>query len=368
MRPLALVGPASDRVLSGETIHWQPGAGELVEPSPLLAWSSKRGWRGGPSVPFELGEVSRTDVSYFSSFPQPTPTVDRYTTGVPPRTYAGGWNGMRYLIRARALGDAAPGPPPSLEEFLGRPALPGEGIQLTRSPVRPGDRSGIKQSSAEISLPRAEDPAVERWLVELVEINAWGEISGHLAQIVARDVSAPRLVVQVPSFTPPWPFAASLHGEAESGATVSVAGSGSVRANRLGRFTVPAQLAPWPQTIEVRAVDRSGNESVRQVSVVGGFDYRQLPWALIGTLVLVAVLALGPGRRTTRRAAARAAADMRSPAQAPPASSPEGSLELDEDALAHLGPLDSRSAGSAFIEDVRDSVRTAKVRGRAKRH
>ena len=57
---------------------------------------------------------------------------------------------------------------------------------------------------------------------------------------------------------------------------------------------------PWPQTVEVTAVDPSGNATSTRASVMGGLDLRQLPWpAILAVTVIVAVAlsSLRGGRR-----------------------------------------------------------------------
>ena len=91
---------------------------------------------------------------------------------------------------------------------------------------------------------------------------------------------------------PLWPFAAALPGAAEPGATVDVDGIGPIEPDRRGRFTIETPLAPWPQTLRIVATDLSGNETVREVSVIGGVDYRRFPWELIGAVALLGAVGI----------------------------------------------------------------------------
>ena len=77
-----------------------------------------------------------------------------------------------------------------------------------------------------------------------------------------------------------------------------------------GAFEVRSQFAPWPQTIEVTAVDPSGNATTTRVSVMGGVDIRQLPWPAILAVSVIAVVALSSlrGGRRIRPAVSMAAA------------------------------------------------------------
>jgi hypothetical protein len=89
----------------------------------------------------------------------------------------------------------------------------------------------------------------------------------------------------------PWPLTTELLGATEPGARVRHAGR-VVEVALDGTFRVPAVLAPWPQPIEVRALDPAGNMTVSRIDVVGGIDYRRLPWApiLLGALLVGAAV------------------------------------------------------------------------------
>jgi hypothetical protein len=79
-----------------------------------------------------------------------------------------------------------------------------------------------------------------------------------------------------------------------------------------GPFEVRTQLAPWPQTLEVTAVDQSGNTTTTRVSVMGGVDLRKLPWPEIAAVTIIAavlVSSLRGGRHDPSVAVAMAGAD-----------------------------------------------------------
>jgi hypothetical protein len=102
-------------------------------------------------------------------------------------------------------------------------------------------------------------------------------------------------------------LAARVTGTADEYATVLVDGH-SVELDRGGRFEATVDAAVWPRDVTVVARDPVGHETVTRLSVVGGFDYRALPW-----LAIVAAVTLLSGvwlflriPRTGREAAAPA--------------------------------------------------------------
>jgi hypothetical protein len=99
------------------------------------------------------------------------------------------------------------------------------------------------------------------------------------------------VVVDQPFGSLPWPLHGSIRGTAEPGATVALGDGQLVEAADDGTFVLDAVLVPWPQDVVIRAVDSHGNASTTTVSLVGGIDYRQLPWQpLVIGVVLVAAL------------------------------------------------------------------------------
>ena len=142
------------------------------------------------------------------------------------------------------------------------------------------------------------DVPVEGWAVAMSQLNDWGEIAPPVAGTVTRDMTGPSLALETPFTSAPWPWEASLHGRSERGVMVSIGDGPPVETDRLGRFVIATQLAPWPQTVEVTAVDPSGNATTATVSVIGGVDYREFPWPAIVAAVL-------HHRRPHRRACGR---------------------------------------------------------------
>ncbi|HYH93609.1 MAG TPA: hypothetical protein VD763_10650 [Candidatus Saccharimonadales bacterium] len=305
-RPILTVGDgSSQRLLVAGSLGWDATTANLpVTPSPwatnVAGW-----WRHGPSTSFALSELRSGDATYFREFPVPQATVERTanddrTTNIP------GFTGSRLFVRIRAMrpGDTDPGPAGSLFDALIAPVGPSEVVRVARIPVLPGLEAGRDGGFATVSLADARlvsDPTVERWAVTVVPINDWGEVGPPARGPVARDLIGPSLTLDVPGTTPIWPFAARLTGSSDPGTVVTVEGIGEMTLDRRGRFAFEAPLAPWPQTLRVTSVDGSGNVTQRELSVIGGIDYRKLPWPAIvaaGLIALVFVSGVIGSRRT----------------------------------------------------------------------
>jgi hypothetical protein len=125
-------------------------------------------------------------------------------------------------------------------------------------------------------------------------------VSEPVAVTAIYDVTAPTLEVDVPFLSAPWPFEAGVTGTSEAGTSVRVGDGPPVGVDAGGSFELRTQLAPWPQTLEVTAVDPSGNATTTRVSVMGGVDLRELPWpaiAAVAVLVAVVLSSVRGGRR-----------------------------------------------------------------------
>ena len=95
------------------------------------------------------------------------------------------------------------------------------------------------------------------------------------------------MTVEPPFLSLPWPLSGPIKGRTEPGARLRLAQGPFVAADRDGSFELDAALAPWPQDLAIEALDARGNRTTLAVSLVGGVDYRQLPWQ---TLVIVGIL------------------------------------------------------------------------------
>ncbi len=308
-RPLAAFDVGANReLLVAPAVDWDPAFGRPIAPTPSAA-GSPGAWRHGPSVRFVLSELRAGDATYFATYPIPRPTIDRiavrdHATDVP------GFTGARVLVRSATtkLKDRRPPVAPTLEDFLGGPVAIGERVSLSRIAVPPGAEAGRDGSFVRVPLPdilTGDDGPVEGWAVSMSQLNDWGEIAAPVAGTVTRDTTGPSLSVETPFTSAPWPWEASLHGRSEPGVLVSIGGGPPVETDRLGRFIIETQLAPWPQTVEVTAVDPSGNATTTTVSVIGGVDYRAFPWPAIVAAILILGALIGAAR-SGRGAAVRA--------------------------------------------------------------
>jgi hypothetical protein len=294
-RPLTTFDVGANReLLVAPAMDWDPVLGRPLAPTPSAA-GAPGAWRHGPSVGFVLSELRAGDATYFATYPIPRPTIDRiavreHATDVP------GFTGARVLVRSETtkLKDRRPPVAPTLEAFLGRSVDPGELVSLARIPVPSGAEAGRDGSFVRVPLPdilTSADVPVEGWAVSMSQLNDWGEIAPPVAGTVARDTTGPSLALETPFTSAPWPWEASLHGRSERGVMVSIGDGPPVETDRLGRFVIPAQLAPWPQTVAVTAVDPSGNATTATVSVIGGVDYREFPWpAILATVLILGAL------------------------------------------------------------------------------
>lgn len=101
------------------------------------------------------------------------------------------------------------------------------------------------------------------------------------------------------SDTPLFAVRTTISGRASGAAMVLVDGRRAVLGSD-GAFRIEIDAPPWPHEIAVAARDHFGNETVRQVEVIGLVDYRALPWLVIVAGMTVA-LGVGMFVRTPRR-------------------------------------------------------------------
>jgi hypothetical protein len=294
-RPVAAMPIEGRRgLLVAAGLGWDPDSGLPVTPSPLAA-GPDGWWRQGPSTPFAISEVRGNDAIYFQEFPSPAATIEK-TTARDGTTLLPGFTGTRFFVLATPLVDDEEGPDvaPASLEGLTTGVAPGVLVATARVPVPAGNESGRDGSFTSLSLGEVrfrDGRQANRWALQVVPINDWGEVGFPVVRTITRDALGPTLNLQTPFTSPVWPFLARLPGRAEPGSTVSLEGAGDITVDDRGRFTVETRLAPWPQTLRLTATDATGNASVAEFTLVGGIDYRQFPWALIAALSLLGIVA-----------------------------------------------------------------------------
>jgi hypothetical protein len=325
--PLASYGPPrARRLLVAAGLGWGTATGALASPSPAASSLARAtGWRSAPSSPFALEELDAGDVAYFTSFPAAAIDVDPNGGGRDtPQLVLGGTAGDRVFARLTpaipsAADWSAPRPqyvddPTGLATagFLG--ATPRAGASRTGViPIPPASTAGANPGSIVLPLPLAAAagtapgdpggavaPLAAAWQVSALGLNAYGMPSPIVSALVAVDTTGPNLTLDPPFVSLPWPLGAALRGVAEPGSRVGLDGGPLAEAAMNGAFEIRAQLAPWPQALTIRAVDEHGNVTIRTLDVVGGLDYRRLPWQSI----LVAATLLGAAVSTWRGPAA----------------------------------------------------------------
>jgi hypothetical protein len=307
-RPLAVqAGGLGHGLLVADGLDWYGGFSGPTAPSPAAVHPIGT-WRTSMVTKFLLADVPLAEDANGPRIPLATvaaPTIVRAQTRdghVDVERPAG----TRLLARIAGFADTVP-PPGANNVLTADGFLLSEGgdnewfgvtsnLALNGGP--PSDAvGGFGSGGGQETLDIARDltdgrsgVAATHWVVTLAALDASGTVSQPVQRIAGIDTEAPPLHVVVPFTTAPWPFGTTLHGVSEPGATVSVKGGASVTAGSDGSFDVPVQLAPWPQTVDLVAVDEAGNETAAPVSVMGGVDVRGLPWPAIGVaLVLVAV-------------------------------------------------------------------------------
>ena len=344
-RPIAALDTVDGRrLLVAAGVDWDPQAAGLAAPAPTESWAHSGGWRAGPSARFTLHEVDTA---------LPAPKSGRGLLVLPtspaaePRATVLGRVGDRVLARIDpgrgAIGERTetvePGGSPSVDE-PGTAAAPGAagwpdwvrgfligtrageqatlvtvGPRLagrqaepsTRIPLDPAageDRPAAPTAPSATAGEPGPDALGPGWRVRVLAIDPLGEVAGPAARVVVVDARGPELTIEPPFVSAPWPLSATLEGSSEPGAAITLAGDPGrqpVLADPRGRFAVQVTLAPWPQEVLVRAEDGAGNERVVRVSIVGGLDYRQVPWHLLVIGLVFVGLAVSARRATPRR-------------------------------------------------------------------
>ena len=321
-RPLALVGDGADRrVLVADRLDWQPYLGGGQGPRPAAA-GTPGAWRSGGSSPFVLAEVPLATVTASSDAPVEAPTIGHAASrdgviemGWPP--------GLRLLIRAVPLSLTAPSPESTVlatrAGFLTGDTTDGELDQLLPAVAATSGPSTSSTASYDLldNVVTSDGQQADRWLVTAASLDASGAISDPVQVTAVVDRVAPDLSLVAPPFSLPWPFSATLHGTSEAGASVSLPGASPVVVGSDGSFELPAQLAPWPQTLQVSAVDPASNATLSQISVMGGADLQDVPWPGVGAVVVLAAAfvtsmrGVRPQRAAVRTVGARGTATSR---------------------------------------------------------
>jgi hypothetical protein len=205
--------------------------------------------------------------------------------------------GARVLVQVRPIGTAeaiVDDPAPIPADFLAGPT-DGSGTTFMIAPDElRADGSSAKGATASFdirSLPSSDGLRLDRWLVDVAQLDALGDIAGPVRVAALFDDTPPGLAVDAPLLSPTWPLKATLHGSSEAGAKVRVAAGEPVVADANGAFVIDTPLAPWPQTVELTATDAYGNATTASVSAMGGVDVRQLPWVpIVSVTFLLAAL------------------------------------------------------------------------------
>jgi hypothetical protein len=288
-RPLAvLAAGGAQRLIVAAGVGWDE---RRLPALPSPAASDVPGWwRHGPSSPFTLVESRAADAAYVRSFPAPTAAVGTSVSTDDTVDISATRGDRLFLSIHDGSGPPVHGPDGS-ESVLRADARTGELRGVGRA-GESGSMTGPVSAVTQVSLPPVPPPG--SWRIAVVPINDWGEVGRPTVTLVARDVQAPVLELDVPLLSAVWPATATLNGVTEPRSSVSVHGGTAVPVDDDGSFVIQGVLAPWPQTVQLTATDPAGNVSSLAVTVVGGIDYRQLPLqALLVVGLLGAAIASG---------------------------------------------------------------------------
>ncbi len=295
-RPLMALGPPGDRrllVASGLEVE-----AVILRPATPAPWAGRAdgSWRHGFGRPFALAEVPARGLSF--TVPAGAVAIDTVAANGPAVSIVAPSGSRIVASTAPAASNTDPGS-----------ALPRSDAAASPIPLMPridvptGAPSGRTTGSVMIDLVgrTADGGRADHWVVEVLTIDDLGEVGKLVEGSVRRDVVGPIVSVPAPFLSPIWPVPATFEGVVEVGAAVTVPGVGNVSVDADGRFAFEMTIGPWPQTLRVVARDAAGNVTTHDVSVVGGVDYRVLPWPailVVGLLIGVVVTGIaGPRRR-----------------------------------------------------------------------
>lgn len=304
-RPLAVVGPAGDRrLLAALGREWYPYVGGPIVPAPAAA-GAPGAWRHGPSTSFSLAELRLPTGASGLATAVASPLVDPFASADGMIDLSGP-TGSRLLVRALALAttdtSTSPGPVATRTGFLQTEGREFEFAGMIPIAVPAGTTPGASFGSEPFDIRATvySGGLADRWTVVAATLDAWGNVSEPVATTAIYDVTAPTLSLEVPFLSAPWPFDGAVTGTSEAGMSVRLGDGPPFNVDPDGSFELRTQLAPWPQTLEVTAVDPSGNATSTRVSVMGGADLRQMPWppiAAVTIIVAVGVSSIRGGRR-----------------------------------------------------------------------
>jgi hypothetical protein len=160
---------------------------------------------------------------------------------------------------------------------------PSDGLRRSARVAPSTGGSSGRAISVSVPLPIGS----KAWLVDVLTLDGFGRPSVVAHARVELDTTGPTVAVEAPFLSVPWPFSTRIVGSAEPGARVRLGAGPFSDVGPDGAFAFDPALVPWPQELEIEAVDSAGNPSWRTVSVVGGIDYRRLP---LQAMLIVAVL------------------------------------------------------------------------------
>ncbi len=366
--PIAAYGEAGARhLLVAAGLGWAPPDGGLATPWPEAAAASQTGgWRSAPSRAFSLQVVDAGALSGTGRGGALNVGIaDVPTPAALPEVAIASLPGDRLFVRVVPTepdDPAAPSASPAGEPPSESPAGDPYGYLLTAPSGSVGEGAIVAPTVTEspgraLSVAAPLPPGAKAWLVDVLTLDGFGRPSAVTHARVLQDLLGPKVSVEPPLFSLPWPLSARLAGTAEPGARIRLGTGPFVPVGSDGRFAFETPLAPWPQDLEFEAVDAAGNPSWRTISAVGGFDYRQLPFQ---ALVIVAVL-LGAAATTfglpafvRRRSGTPVGATDPSPAEPwQPDRAPR-----DDRAAARRGPASDQGLEYGEIEDLPPRGRT----------
>jgi hypothetical protein len=215
-----------------------------------------------------------------------------------------GPTGTRLLVRARAV--TTTGVPSKAgvdwtpEGFLRTDPLENEFVGMIRVQVPDGTEPGASVGSVPFDIVAnvrtGDGSTTDRWDISIAALDGSGDLSNPVRATASLDLTPPALSLDAPLVSPPWPFDATITGTSEAGVSVRLGQGSPARVDSSGAFEIRTKLAPWPQTLEVTAVDPSGNATPASISVMGGLDIRKLPWPAIAAVTIIVAAALSSMR------------------------------------------------------------------------